>query len=131
MLATRTLESIPPERNAPTGTSATRRLPTARSNSLRTSAAASGSSTRMRSRGRIPDREREHPVEALDERLAIALVEMDNDLRVRARLERVALGSELVAQLREVVDLPVEDRPDPAALVALRLIPGDEIDDAQ
>jgi len=80
---------------------------------------------------RIPDRHREHAVELLDEGVSVALVQMDDDLGVRTCAEGVALLRELVTKLVEVVDLPVENGPDVFVFATLRLIAGDEVDDAK
>jgi hypothetical protein len=81
---------------------------------------------------RVPDREREHPVEALDEGLAELLVEVDDHLAVRARAEGVPLRAQLVAQGLEVVDLAVDHDRDGAVLVdqGLRGL-GREVDDGE
>src|SRR4051812_45498059 len=65
----------------------------------------------------VPDREGEHAAEALDAALAHLLVEVDDRLGVRARVEAVALLLELFFERLEVVDLAVEDDPDGAVLV--------------
>ena len=80
---------------------------------------------------RVPDGNGEHPVEALDERGTVPLVEVDDDLGVRLRPERMPRPRQLIAQLFEVVDLAVEHGPDAPALVALGLVTGDKVDDPQ
>jgi hypothetical protein len=62
---------------------------------------------------------------------AVLLVEMNDDLGVTVRREVVAAAHEILAQLTEVVDLAVEHDRDRAVLVVNRLVPGDEVDDAQ
>ena len=80
----------------------------------------------------VPEREREHPVELAHEVRAVLLVEVDEHLGVGARdgtggpAPRVRSRS-----ARVVVDLAVEDDPDRAVLVGLRLGAGVEVDDAQ
>src|SRR5205085_12232924 len=82
-----------------------------------------------RSSRRVPHCEGEHAIELLHERFAVTLVQMDDDLGIRARAEGVALLGKLVTKLLEVVDLAVENGPHALVLAALRLIAGDEVDD--
>ena len=63
---------------------------------------------------RVPDRERPHPVEALDAALAPLAVGLEDHLRVRLRAEAMALRLELGPQLDVVVDLAVMDQLEPA-----------------
>src|SRR4026209_1640904 len=78
----------------------------------------------------IPNREREHAAEVIDEMLAVILVEMDQAFGIRAGAEHVAAAFECVTQLSVVVDLAVEDDPDAAIFIRDRLAPGVETDDA-
>ena len=80
---------------------------------------------------RIPQREREHPTQALEAADAELLVEMDDDLDVAAAREDVALALELGAQRLEVVDLTVAHHPHRAVFVGDRLVAGGEVDDRQ
>ena len=80
---------------------------------------------------RVPDREREHAVQRVDAFLAAIGVELQDDFRVALRLERVALGDQLLPDLPVVVDLAVEDDPQGAADVGHRLVAAAEVDDAQ
>ena len=79
----------------------------------------------------VPDGEGEHPGEALDTRLAVDRVRVQDHLGVAPRSEPTPPGLELGAQLAEVVDLAVEDDPVPSGGVAHRLPAGYEIDDRQ
>src|SRR5205814_6654094 len=59
---------------------------------------------------RIPQRDREHAVEPLDERGTVLLVEMRDHRRVAAAADLVAAGGGLGTELREAVELAVEHR---------------------
>ena len=65
----------------------------------------------------VPERDREHPLEPLDEARPVLLVEMRDHRRVAAPAHLVALRGEVAPELREVVELAVEDRDDVARLV--------------
>ena len=81
--------------------------------------------------GGVPERDGEHAVERAHEVEALLLVEMNDDFRIRARVEAMTPGFELALQLREVVDLAVVDRPDAAVLVVNRLPAGVDVDHGQ
>ena len=92
-----------------------------------------GPVTRQKQRplARIPEREREHPVERLDRLVPALLVEVQDCLGVTLAAEPVP-RLELLPQLAEVVDLPVEDEPQRAVLVRQRLVSRlAEVDDRQ
>lgn len=72
---------------------------------------------------RVPDREGEHPVEAVDHGGAEVFVEVDEHLGVGVRAEGVA-PFEFAAERAEVVDLAVEGDPDGPVLVGHGLVPG-------
>src|SRR5690606_15038542 len=55
----------------------------------------------------IPERDAEHPVQMIEDIEPPLLVAVDDDFRIRARLEYMPETLELAAQLREVVDLAV------------------------
>ena len=80
---------------------------------------------------RIPEAEREHAAQVLDQALAVAFVERDDQLAVAVGLERVAALLEVLAQLPVVVDLAVADHPDRAVGVQERLPAAFEVDDGQ
>jgi hypothetical protein len=80
---------------------------------------------------RVPEREREHPVQPLDAVDAVLLVEVRDDLGVAVCRQRVPARDELLAQLAVVVDLAVQDDRDGAVLVEDRLVAGGEVDHAQ
>lgn len=79
----------------------------------------------------VPQRQREHPHEVLDEVLALLLPEVDEDLGVPLRAEAVAAPEEPLAKLREVVDLPVHHGHDRAVLIREGLRPAVEVDDRE
>ena len=80
---------------------------------------------------RIPQRKREHPVEAVETSLAPLLPGVDNDLGVGARPKVVAERRQLRHQRLKIVDLPVVDDAHRAVFIELRLVAGDQIDDRQ
>jgi hypothetical protein len=78
----------------------------------------------------IPDREREHAVEAFHTALAPGVVRLQDDLAVAFREERVAQLDELGAQLPVVVDRAVEYQRQLQRCVDHRLVgAGREVDD--
>ena len=80
----------------------------------------------------VPDRDGEHPAQALGEARAVLLVEVDEHLGVRVRrAEHVARALELGAQLGVVVDLAVLDDDDAPVLARDRLVAALEVDDRQ
>src|ERR1041384_1895444 len=81
----------------------------------------------------VPDAEREHAVDRLDDAGLALLVEVDDDFGVGARPELVAIVEPQRLSQRGVgVDLPVERDPDRAVLVGHRLVPGGaEVDDGE
>ena len=79
----------------------------------------------------IPQGEGKHAVEPFDAALALLLIEVDNALGIGARGETVTFGLQLRLQLAAVVDLAVEDDLDRAVLVAERLVPARDVEDAQ
>ena len=80
---------------------------------------------------RVPEREREHSPQLLDEAGPTLLVEVDQDLGVAVGGEGVAAALEVPAQLAVVVDLTVLDHVDAAVLVGDRLVPAREVDDRE
>lgn len=84
------------------------------------------------SRLRVPDREREHAVEARHARRAPLLIRVEDDLGIAPGDELVAARAQLLAQLPEVVDLAVEGHPVAARRVRHRLVArGREVDDRE
>ena len=79
----------------------------------------------------IPQGEGKHAVEPFDAALALLLVEVDNALGIGAGGEAVTFGLQLRLQLAAVVNLAVEDDLDGAVLVAERLVPAGDVEDAQ
>ena len=71
---------------------------------------------------RVPQRDREHAVEPLDEARPVLLVQVRDHRRVAAAAHLVTLLREVGAELREVVQLAVEDGDDVALLVRHRLV---------
>src|SRR6202030_4239332 len=70
----------------------------------------------------IPECDREHAVEPLDEARAELLVEMRQHRRVAAAAHLVAVPRELFAKRGKVVELAVEDRDDRPGLACDRLV---------
>src|SRR5262249_27299982 len=72
---------------------------------------------------------REHAVEALEQILAVVLVEMTDDFAVGACAKAMPLPLELTAQLRVIVDFPVVEQGDGPVGVEQRLVAmGDVVD---
>ena len=80
---------------------------------------------------RVPDRDGEHPAQALCELVAVLLVEMEHHFGVAVRPEAVPGALQLGAQLAEVVDLAVLDDDGGAVLVRDRLVARLEVDDRE
>jgi hypothetical protein len=79
----------------------------------------------------VPDRDREHPPQALGEVDADLLIQVRQHLGVAARAKAVPGGLELAAQLAEVEYLAVLDHQHVPGLVAQRLVAVLEVDDRQ
>src|SRR4029077_967761 len=79
----------------------------------------------------VPQRNGEDPVEARRTLEPVGLVEVRDDLGVTPGAEAVSLGLELAPELEVIVDLPVEDALDLAALVRHRLLAGHQVDDGE
>ena len=85
----------------------------------------------QRARARVPERERVHAVERVDEVTAVLLVQMHENLGVRPRSEEMTLGGKPISQGPEVVDLAVEHAVNGVVFVAERLVAARDVDDAQ
>src|SRR5439155_41425 len=135
MQATITLESTPPLRNTPRGTSASSRARTASRTSARTrprsSSRGAGRAAVAAPAARVPHREGEHAAQPVHAGGTVRLPRAQQHLRVAAGGEPAAAGLQLAAQVAEVVDLAVEDERDGAVLASHRLLAGDEVDDRQ
>lgn len=79
----------------------------------------------------VPERDRELPVQEVDEAVPMTLVEVHDHLGVRLRVEAVSFGHEAVAQLDVVEYLAIENHPDGAIFVVDRLVAALHVDDAQ
>src|SRR5216683_289008 len=79
----------------------------------------------------IPDRKGEHAVEVAEEAVAPLFIGVQHALGVGVRRHRVAEPDQLRSKLGVVVDLPVEDDPQRAVLIADRLVAAGEVDDRQ
>ena len=79
----------------------------------------------------VPQRDRELPVEVLNEVGAVLFVEVDDDLGVRVRVEAVSRLLQLGAQLDVVENFAIEDDPHRLILVVDRLVATRQVDDAQ
>src|SRR5688572_19081382 len=71
---------------------------------------------------RITDRQREHAVEMLDTRFAPLLISREDYFRIAGGLETVAFAGELGPEFLVVVNLAVEDDPEPAVMARHRLV---------
>ncbi len=80
---------------------------------------------------RVPHRQREHPVQVLDEPGAVLLVEVDDHLGVAAGGEPVTGRLEPLTQLEVVVDLAVEDHDRVPVLAEDRLVARGQVDHAE
>src|SRR5205823_5144836 len=124
------LESRPPERKVPQGTSQTNRRRTDWRRRSRTVSpacrlvgwmgAVAGEYEPLPAA--VPQREGEHALEALEARGSLVLVGVEDHLGVRPRREEVSLPPQVVPQLAGVVDLPVRHQPDGSVLVHQRLL---------
>ena len=80
----------------------------------------------------LPDREREHAVEALDTARAPGVIGLDDDLGVAFGEEAIALRFERAPQVAEIVDAAVEHDGEAERRIEHRLLAGRrEIEDAQ
>src|ERR1700730_15067304 len=79
----------------------------------------------------VPDGEGELAAQRVHGASAAILVEVQRDLAVRSAAKGVALSRQRIAGFLEVVELAVDDQPEPAVFVGDRLIPGLKIDDAE
>ena len=85
-----------------------------------------------RTRITVPNREGEHPVQAMDARRPPLLIRLQHDFGIGAGVELVPLGLEVHSQAREVVDLAIEDDDATAVRVRHRLVTrGREINDGE
>ncbi len=81
--------------------------------------------------GPVPDGDREHPAQLLDAARSVLLVGVNDDLGVGAGAEPMPALLQVLAQLLEVVDLPVEGHPRRLVLVGDRLAAGGQVDDLE
>ena len=82
-------------------------------------------------RSLIPDREREHPSQAVDAGGPELFVRMHDRFSVAGCAELVPALLQLVLQVAIVVDLAVEDDPDPPIFIAERLMSAGQIDNRE
>src|SRR5499425_1896383 len=90
--------------------------------------------SRARSKRRpapVPEREGELAVQALAERLAVLLIEVDEDLAVRVREEAMAVPHEVLPEVGIVEDLAVEDGHHAVVLVAIGLMAARYVHDGE
>jgi hypothetical protein len=80
---------------------------------------------------RVPERDREHPPQILDERRSTLLIEVNQNLGVALGRERVAPRSQPVHQPAVVINLAVLDHADTTVLARDRLVAAGEIDDGE
>src|SRR5439155_1656953 len=134
MSATTVLESSPPLRKAPSGTSLIiRRLTAWRSSWVACSVASASPGGHGDQPGRpaVPERAREHPVEPREGLEPFVDVERKEHFRIRPGAEHVAPLLELGFQLRVVVDLAVVADAHLAVRRLHRLLAARQVDDAQ
>jgi hypothetical protein len=79
----------------------------------------------------VPQGEGKLAAQLVETTRAEVLVQVEEDLAVRAGGEAVAALLELGADPREVVELAVHDRVHPAVLVGQGLVAGGKVDDAE
>ena len=79
----------------------------------------------------VPERQREHAADSLQEALAVFLVSVNQHLDVGLRAELVSASDELALDFLKVVDLAVRHQLNRAVLVGERLLAAREIDDRQ
>src|SRR4051794_6407914 len=79
----------------------------------------------------IPEREREHAPQVVDQVIAILLVQGDDDFAIAVGEKPIAVSVELAPQLWIVVDLAVADEPDRSGCIAQRLRAAGNIDDRE
>src|SRR4029077_1180627 len=79
----------------------------------------------------VVQREGEHAVHALEHVDAVAVVQREDDLRVRVRAQPVATLKKVASQLEVVVELAVERDPELAVARAHRLVAALDVDDRE
>ncbi len=79
----------------------------------------------------VPQSEAKHPSQLLHAVRPNVLIEMENDLHVRARFEDVSAPNQLLPQGWGVVNFTVTDEGNRAVLVGHRLVTGGDVNDAQ
>src|SRR5262249_3837558 len=81
--------------------------------------------------GAVPDGDREHALDAIEQAVTPLLVPVREHLRVAARLEGVSELLQLFAQRHKIVNLTVDDDSDAPVLVVDPLVPARDVDDGQ
>ena len=71
----------------------------------------------------VPDRERENPIQMIDDLLTVFLVQVENHLRVGVRRESMSFAFEEAPQLTIVVDLAVEHDVQRAVFIGDQTLP--------
>ena len=79
----------------------------------------------------VPDSEREHPAQVIDQIGSIVLVQMDDHLRIRPRGEPMSARQQPLSQQLEVINLAIEDHPHRAIFIRQWLMTVVQVDDAQ
>src|ERR1700685_724297 len=77
------------------------------------------------------DREGKHTAQLQDAIASHLFVEMDNHFCISLRIEAMTASSEIPAQFRKVVNLPVVDNADSLVFVENRLVTTGQVDDAE
>src|SRR5208282_893519 len=79
----------------------------------------------------IPNGERKHATQVVEEPEVVLLVKMQNGFGVAVRPELMAPRQEIRAQIAIVIDFTVEGNPDGLVLVGDRLVAAGQVNDAQ
>ena len=79
----------------------------------------------------IPQRNRELPIQVINESFAVLFIQVNDDFSVGLRIELVALLDQFVTQFNVVKNFAVEHHLDGPILVVNRLLASRKIDDAQ
>src|SRR5690606_31752054 len=78
---------------------------------------------------RIPECECEHAAKVLEEPIAVALIERDDDFAIAVREEDMSASLEIAPELSIVVDLAIGDEADRTVVAAQRLCAAPQVDD--
>ena len=85
----------------------------------------------VRTVAEIPDKGREHAIKAIERIWSKFCERFQQDFGVASGVEPATLSFQLLTQLREVVDLAVENQSNPTILGLHRLLATDDVDNRQ